>query len=594
MLKQFTINPHTRKFYHELAQALVDTAKMAYPTTPLEASEIEGLFNEAPSLEVGHLAFPCFILSKKLRQGPPQVAKALETAWVGHKSVSKVSAAGPYLNFSFSSLGLGEHILADILSGETFTHPLVLGATQTMLEYFQPNTHKEYHVGHMRNLCLGHALVGLMKYAGIPVVSTTFPGDVGTHVAKCLWYLKYHNQETEPKDPIEKGAWLGRMYSLGNNLLEEQKGTPQEEKNRAVLTEILKQLHQRDGEYFELWAKTREYSVFLMKKICDWAHVSFDQWYWESEVDAPSVELVHKFLDQGIFIRDQGAIGCDLKEEKLGFALLIKSDGTGLYATKDLELARRKFEDWKVENSLYLVDNRQELHFKQVFKALEKMGFAQSKNCLHIPYEMVELPDGAMSSRKGNIIPLMSLIDEMEKKIIADYLAKYIGQWSEQEIKHTAHMVAEGAIKYGMIGIDPNKKIVFDMAQWLRLDGESGPYLQYTHARLNTLIEKLGKLDDFSRIDWQELTHKTEIALMVKLMHFNHVALAAAIQLRPSHLTQYLFDLCKLLNAFYAECPVGKAPTDSLKLARLGLCMAIQRALNQGLSMVGIPAPTKM
>ena len=594
MSTEFIINPHTRKFYHTLAEAVISAAKKAYPTQELSVDEIQHLFTEAPEFEMGHLSFPCFLLSKKLRQGPPQIAKSLEQHFATYAWANKVQAQGPYLNFFFTPEGLGQHVLYPQLMGENFDHPLVLGAEQTMLEYFQPNTHKEYHVGHMRNLCLGHALVGLMKYAGIPIVSTTFPGDVGTHVAKCLWYLKFHNQEPQPQDPSERGAWLGRMYSKGNNLLEDQKGGPEEDKNRAILTSILKELHAKAGPYFELWKTTREYSVFLMEKITQWAHVSFDQWYWESEVDAPSVEFVKKKLAEGKFVIDSGAVGLDLKQEKLGFVLLLKSDGTGLYATKDLELARRKFEDWKVKRSLYLVDNRQDLHFKQVFKTLEKLGFEQAKNCAHISYEMVELPDGAMSSRKGNIVPLMTLIKEMEQKIIDDYLEKNRPTWGDQEIERTAHMVAEGAIKYGMIGVDPNKKIVFDMKEWLRLDGESGPYLQYTHARIHTMVEKLGGLEEFNALNWSMLDHNSELALLSKLIHFNQQALLAATQFRPSILTHYLYQLCKLFNSFYAECPVGKASSEELKLARLALCQGVKVTLAKGLGILGIAAPLRM
>ena len=232
--------------------------------------------------------------------------------------------------------------------------------------------------------------------------------------------------------------------------------------NRKELTEILKQIEKGEGQYFELWKQTKDWSVELMQEVYDWAKVSFDTWYWESDVDSSSVDLVKKYYEKGLFVKDDGAIGIDLSDDKLGFCLLLKSDGTGLYATKDLELARRKFEDQHVDHSVYVVDNRQALHFKQVFKTLEKMGFEKAKDCYHLQYEMVELPDGAMSSRKGNIVPIQSLIDQMVAKIENTYLEKYKGAWSQEEIDKTANMIASGAIKFGMNRIDPNKKIVFD------------------------------------------------------------------------------------------------------------------------------------
>ena len=207
-----------------------------------------------------------------------------------------------------------------------------------------------------------------------------------------------------------------------------------------------------------------------MQAVYEWADVKFDSWYWESDVDASSVKLINEYYEKGLFVKDDGAIGIDLKAEKLGFCLLLKSDGTGLYATKDLELARRKFIDHKVEKSIYIVDNRQSLHFKQVFKTLEKMGFDNAKNCYHLQYEMVELSDGAMSSRKGNIVALQELIDQMVNTIKNHHLEKYKNDWSDAEIDSVANIVASGAIKYGMTRVDSNKKIIFDMDEWLKLD----------------------------------------------------------------------------------------------------------------------------
>ena len=241
-----------------------------------------------------------------------------------------------------------------------------------MIEYSQPNTHKELHVGHMRNLCLGNSIVEILKYTKHKVYSVTYPGDVGTHVAKCLWYLNHHNKTEAP--PARKGAWLGEMYSKANNLLEDQKGTDKEEFNRTELTEILKQLESKKGEYFNRWKETREWSISLMEELYSWADISFDRWYWESELDSSSLTMAKKYYEEGIFIKSEGAIGMDLSEDKLGFCMAIKSDGTGLYATKDIELAQRKFDEYDINNNLYVVDKRQSHHFKQVFKVLEKLN----------------------------------------------------------------------------------------------------------------------------------------------------------------------------------------------------------------------------
>src|SRR5690606_12590649 len=300
----------------------------------------------------------------------------------------------------------GQHVVAPVLDGSFFKRDILDQNPKTMIEYSQPNTHKVLHVGHMRNLCLGNALIRMGRSIAADIIAVTYPGDVGTHVAKCLWYLKKHQDTPVPDGtPEEKGAWLGQIYTKATHKLDDELGTEKEDQNRAELTAILKQLESGSGEYYDLWRETREWSLRLMEKAYSWADVKFDRWFFESEVDAPSLKFAKELFEKGVLVKDQGAIGMDLSDDKLGFCLLIKSDGTGLYATKDVQLAKVKFEEFKVEKSVYIVDNRQAHHFKQVFKVLEKIGFKQAKDCFHLAYDVVELPDGAMSSRKGNIVP---------------------------------------------------------------------------------------------------------------------------------------------------------------------------------------------
>lgn len=565
------------------------------PPAPPEPGALYDQLVEPPQSDMGDLAFGCFILAKSLRLPPPKLAEWLAQQLQGNPHFAHVQAAGPYLNIKYPPQLIGELLLAPILSGEFFRRKLTEKTPKTMVEYSQPNTHKELHVGHMRNACLGSAVVSLARYAGYDVIASTFPGDVGTHVAKCLWYLKYHN--TEPIPATGKGEWLGRMYSKGHLKLDDEEKDPAlYEKNKAQLTEILRQLEAKSGEFYDLWRETREWSVALMKELYDWAHIEFDQWYWESQVDSASVEWVKKLHREGKLVESQGAVGLDLEADKLGFCMLLKTDGTGLYATKDLELARRKFQDFQIEKSVYVVDMRQALHFKQVFKTLEHLGFPQAKDCFHLQYNFVELPDGAMSSRKGNIVPVMKLVEGMQDMIKTNYLARYRGEWSEAEITKVAHQVAEGAIKYGMVKIDNNKKIVFDLQEWVKLDGDSGPFIQYSGARIKSLGRKLGwdPQNIPAKIDWSRLSHETEKRLMQSLMNFHANVVPAAETYRPSVLCTYLLELAKRFNHFYHECSIGDAGSPELKLARLALSAAVGRVLEKGLNVIGIEMPERM
>lgn len=545
---------------------------------------------EPPQSAMGDLAFGCFTLAKALKKGPPQIALEISQNFDSDVLVEKVQAAGPYLNITFSSACHGELVLNTILDGAYFKKQLVATSPRTMIEYSQPNTHKELHVGHMRNLCLGDALVRMLRYSGRDIVSSTFPGDMGTHVAKCLWYMNKHNQEPAPQGA--KGEWLGRMYSKANLLLEDQVGTPQEAINRQELTDILHQLEGKSGPYFDLWLETREWSIELMKKVYEWADVHFNEWYFESEMDTPSAQWVKELYAQGKLQKSEGAIGYNLEAENLGFCMLLKSDGTGLYATKDLLLAKHKFEDVQIEKSVYVVDMRQALHFKQVFRVLEILGFEQAKNCFHLQYNYVELPDGAMSSRKGNIVPLTELVHRMEEHVKGTYLTRYQNEWTSDEIEKVAGQVAKGAIFYGMLRIDTNKKIVFDMNEWLKLDGESGPFVQYSHARISSLVRKFPRAE--GAVNWSLLTHESERQLMQALFGFNTAVALAAENFKPAAICTYLYELAKKFNVFYHECPIGTEKDAATRDARLALSMAVGQTLKEGLAVLGMPAPEKM
>lgn len=569
----------------ELAHKIQDAlTKLGVENTQ---EEIYNALGAPPQLSMGHMAFACFPYAKILRKSPAQIAKDLGELIEPGAPIGEVLPTGPYLNFNFSTAAMGTSAIQPILKGEFFKRELTRDTPKTMVEYSQPNTHKELHVGHMRNMCLGDCLIRVNKYCGYDIISATFPGDVGTHVAKCLWYLKYRN--TEPVPETGKGAWLGNMYTRANAALEEEDNP----ENKEILTAILKELEAGEGEYFDLWKETREWSIKLMKEVYEWIGIDFDIWYWESEVDASSAKLAREYYEKGVFIESKGAIGMDLSAENLGFAMILKSDGTGLYLTKDIELARRKFDDYQIERNIYIVDQRQSHHFSQVFTVLDKMGFENAKNCYHLAYNFVELPDGAMSSRKGNIIPISSLTEQMSQSVIDEHLNAYRGDWPDEEIQNTADILAKGAIKYGMLRIDTTKKIVFDMKQWLRKDGESGPYIQYTATRINSMTTKLNYSPD-AEVDWSTLQEDEEKFLMVKMAQFNDVIVGACTSYQSNQICVYLYDLAKQFNTFYNAHSIKQTEDPILKNTRLALSRAVSVLLTKGLDLLGIEVPNRM
>lgn len=544
-----------------------------------------------PRPELGDFAVPCFPFSKALKRSPAESAIVLARK-LQDSPIGTFSAFGPYLNVRVAHKLLCEEVLQMAHSGTLFSKPLVLNSSSVMFEFSQPNTHKELHVGHMRNMCLGDALTRCARCSGVKVVTATFPGDVGTHVAKCLWYLKYRNKEPIPE--TDRGTWLGKIYTQATSALESEENTPQDSANRESLTRILQQLENREGEFFELWKETREWSIALLNEAYQWTGLTFDRWYWESEVDRESVQYVKALHKAGKITESKGALGVDLSSQGLGFCMLLKSDGNGLYASKDLLLAQRKFEDAAINKSIYLVDLRQTYHFQQVFATLQSIGFAHAQDCFHLPYNYVELPDGAMSSRKGNIVPLKDLITRMEMTVKEKHLNKFVEEWGQEEVDRASRIIAQGAIKFGMNQVEPGTKIVFDMDKWLRLDGNSGPYLQYTCARITSILRKAGYKGNSPDFDYSLLESATEHHIMVTLSNFNDVVIRVVESLKTNVLCDYLITLARLFNTYYAQEKIFSEQSPALSNARIALSSATLQALRAGLSLLGIAVPSKM
>jgi len=591
-------------------------ARALHPFLPeaagLTLAEVQSALVATPDPALGDLAFPSFKLAKALRKAPPQIAADLAasittgiSAQPDSSIIARATAAGAYVNLHLD-LGQAAALVLLPLARADFHAPRATG-TRVMVEYSQPNTHKAFHVGHLRNLCLGDALVRLLRADGDEVVAANYLGDVGAHIAKCLWW--YLDRMGAPEPPPEhRGEWLGELYSAASNQLElwDEQAKAGDAAAAAALaaakartTQLLQQLEARDPELQRVWSRTRQWSLDDFAEIYAWLGVAFDRVFYESEVDEPGLQLVDEFLQKGVFVVSEGAVGVVNDEIKhMPFFMLRKRDGTGLYATKDLALARLKFEEYRIDRSIYVVDVRQSDHFRHVFLTLKKMGFAQAERCQHVPYEMVELPDGPMATRKGNIVLFRSLRQQMTAHIRREYLDQFKDSWPESEIAATADALAISAIKYGMLARDVNQKIVFDMAAWLELIGNTGPYLEYTHARARSILDKCAEVGKSLQpgADAQvtaALAEPSERELVLALDRLPAAVHAAAHQLRPALLCTYLFELAQSFNRFVTNCPV-KPSEGPLLQARLLLVTAAANSLRHLLGLLGIPAVRRM
>lgn len=550
-----------------------------------------------PESKLGDYALPCFKFAKQLKLAPPVIAaeikQKIESAQIAY--IAQVNIQGAFLNFFTNKAHVAAELLPQIKNGTYFN---VLkdqknAQTRVMIEYSQPNTHKEFHVGHGRNVCLGDSVCRLFTYNGYQVIPVNYIGDEGAHIAKCLWGMEQYKGQAINDQTANKAEWLGQRYVEANNLLKDADEATKI-KYQAEISAILRALESKSGKYYETWLTTKKYCMDDFHKIYHWLDVKFDHFFYESEVSEASQKIVEEYIQKGLFVEDQGAIGFDMSDKKLGFFMARKSDGTTLYITKDLALARVKFNDFKIDRSIYVVASEQNFHFKQLFYCLEKMGFKQASQCYHLSYGMVVRPDGKMSSRAGNSFTFFQLIEIVQNEINL-FLEKYKNEWSQELIQDTAQKLTVGAIKYGMLQADTNKEIVFDPKEWVSFEGNSGPYLMYAYARTKSILKKAADQNCVPTFQHFELlTHEAEHELLRYLYDFNQTIRYACENYKPSTVCHYLFDMCKAFNRFYVEVPIMKAESEQLKSVRLALIESFAMTLFNGLNVLGITPPERM
>ncbi len=585
----------------------------------LSVQQVTALLAPPPDKKMGDLAFPCFQLAKAMRNAPAKIAQSLAaeiTAKLPCGPLTEVTAAGPYLNLRLDTPLAAQIVLAPWARGETPSFPA--RAEKVMIEYSQPNTHKAFHIGHMRNVCLGDCLVRLQRAIGHEVIAANYLGDVGTHIAKCLWGLEQLEGDAASPPKEGRGEWLGKIYTHSTETLTKLSAAAKEgdapasaalEAAKSRMTEILKAVEAGDPKITKLWRETRQWSLDEFNEIYRWADIHFDRVFYESEVDKPSLALVDEYLAKGVFTRSEGAIGIENPEVKhMPFFLLRKRDGTGLYSTKDLALARMKFDEFHVDRSLYVVDARQSDHFRHVFLTLQKMGFEKAAQCAHVAYEMVEGPDGPFSSREGNVILFRELREGLRAKAAADLRDRESADnpWSDEDLDATCRMLSLGAIKYGMLNRDVNQKIVFKMQDWMEPAGNTGTYQQYSAARALSVLRK-AKNKHGKELDARQIEEKatplgaeafpsdSERALISAINALSAAVLQAGEQLRPTILCAATHKLAQAYNTFQNDpkCNVIHSEGDVLQ-GRLMLVTAARSAMRWGLSLMGIPAPERI
>ena len=530
--------------------------------------------------------------AQPVAQRAQEIAAGVAEALGAPAGFARLEAVKGYLNLYFSTAEFSRRAVDAVLEqGVNFGQGASKGQ-RVMVEFSQPNTHKAFHVGHLRSAILGDALCHILEFAGYEVVRANYYGDIGLHVIKWLWnYMKYRPGERPGADTTR---WMGDLYAEASRRLEEN---PELE---AEVRSVYARWDRRDPEVVNLWRETRQWSLDGFDQMYQVLGIRFDRLYSNSDAEEPGKKMVEELIARGIaederpagpvIVRIDDLLG--LEKEKYRVLVILRSDNTALYATEDLALAKIKFSEYDLAQSIYVVDVRQSLHFQQVFKTLEIAGYPWAERCHHLAYELVNLPGNVvMASREGTVVLLEDLVREATQRALQVVQEKN-PSLEEAQKQAVARAVGLGALKYPMLARDSTKLVTFDWQTALDFNGQAAPYIQYAHVRANSILRRMeeplpGPVTPAYTLD------PTEIQLIDLISRFPAEVQRAADELRPLQLTNLAYEMARAFTDFYNACPVLKAEP-AVRAARLRLVAAARQAIANALNVLGIAAPEVM
>jgi len=527
---------------------------------------------------MGDYAFPCFGLAKKLKSNPMKIAEDLAEKFRKElpKEISNVDFNGAYINFFIDKGILAKSVLAKVKKKGFGENSLGKGKTR-LVEYSQPNTHKAFHVGHIRGTSLGESLARIFRASGEKVTQMNYSGDTGMHIAKWIWcYKKYHAKEKLKDDE----SWIAGIYVDAIERLGDDEDLQKE------VDEINQKIENKsDKKINDLWKKTRAASIKSWDRIYSELGAHFDVSFFESEFEVDARAEALELLKKGIAKKDD-AVFIDLKEYNLGVWVLLRKDGTVLYSAKDIVLALKKFKEFKSDNYLVTVGNEQKMHFEQLVKTLELMGLKkEAASYGFLPFGMVRFPEGKMSSRTGDNV----LYSDFIKDVAGIASSRLVDRGGElgKELDVKAFKIAIASIKYSMLKQDPKKTMIFDPRSDISFEGDTGPYLLYSYARASSIIRKV-KSKAAIKISKLE---GAEIKLLKKIDSFEDVVKRAYNNLSPNLIANYSFELAQIFNEFYHACPVLGSGSEGV---RLKLVDSFRITLRKSLELLGIETIEEM
>ena len=579
---------------HVLIQAVEKHYGVVLPQVDLQPTKKEF---------AGQITVVVFSMMRLVKGAPEQIGQVLGNYLVETlDEVASFNVVKGFLNLELSH----QYWISQLYQSTMTPHPQGSRGAR-LVEYSSPNTNKPLHLGHVRNNLLGYSVAKILEAAGYQVYKTQIINDRGIHICKSMLAWKLFGEGITPESAGVKGDKLvGRYYVAFDQAYKREVAqamaegaTEESAKQQAPILiaaqEMLRQWEAGDPEVVELWKMMNRWVYSGFEQTYQQLGVSFDKYYYESDTYLLGKEVVEKGLSQGIFTRKlDGSVWIDLTADGLDEKILLRSDGTSVYMTQDLGTALQRAVDFPdVSGMVYTVGNEQDYHFKVLFLILKKLGYHWAEDLFHLSYGMVDLPSGKMKSREGTVVDADDLISDMSQtaQSLADELGKLEGMDQEQKAR-LYHSIGMGALKYYLLKVDPKKRILFDPNESVDFQGNTGPFIQYTYARIQSILRKVTEPID-QPVSGIELSEK-EVSLLVWISGYSGVIDAAAAQYSPALLANYLYEGVKGFNSLYQNLPILAEANTSLRLFRIQLCAAVAQRIEHSLGLMGIDAPERM
>ncbi len=586
-----------------LTQHLKQALKDSYG---IDADEKDIVLQKTRKEFEGDFTLVTFPFIKAAKQSPEQVGDTLgKFLLAANSTFTKYNVVKGFLNISLSN-----DFWLQFFSGaqiENYGYKKEGSSGKTiMVEYSSPNTNKPLHLGHIRNIILGYSVANILRTQGHNILKVNLVNDRGIHICKSmLAWQKFGNGETPQSSGIKGDHLVGKYYVEFDKQYKKEiaelvsQGKPKEEAEKQAplileAQQMLQKWEAGDKEVKDLWKKMNGWVYDGFATTYSVLGVDFDKTYYESDTYLLGKELVQEGLDKKVFYKkDNGSVAIDLSADGLDEKIVLRSDGTSVYITQDIGTAIERFKEFPQLNQLiYTVGNEQEYHFKVLFLILQKLGYAWAKECYHLSYGMVELPDGKMKSREGTVVDADELLDEMFST--AEQTTKELGKvegFANDELKHLYKTIGSGALKYFMLKVDAKKKMLFDPKESIDFNGNTGPFIQYTYARIQSV---LGKAGETKAIDPKVELNELERELIKLVYEFPSVLEESAKTYNPSHIANYIYELTKTFNRFYHDHSILKEENETIKQLRLALAKQCGQIIKNGMNLLGIEVPNRM